>query len=99
MKEITKERLKELEKAEAKLLALENGGVDNWVYYDECLTEYNKDQELESDLDELMEEVEVAIFEGAYEPSERGAGFAATEDSREDAKDIILAFMKKQKEL
>ena len=90
---ISKERLKELERMESKLNALESGGVDNWDFYDECLTEYNKEQEMESELDDLMEDVEVAIFEGAYEPSERGAGFAATQEGRDEARDIILRFI------
>lgn len=37
-------RLKELEKAEQKLLALEAGGVDNWEWYDEAMTPVLKSQ-------------------------------------------------------
>lgn len=39
MEEITAERLKTLERAEAKLQALEAGGVDNWEWYGESLKE------------------------------------------------------------
>lgn len=39
MVEITEERLKELEDAEAKLLALEAAGVDNWEGYDFAMEE------------------------------------------------------------
>jgi len=35
--EITEERLKELERAEAVLEALQAGGVDNWEGYEEAL--------------------------------------------------------------
>lgn len=36
---ISEKRLKELERAAAKLQALENGGVDNWEWYSESLKE------------------------------------------------------------
>ena len=76
---ITKERLKELERKEAKLQALENGGVDNWSYYDEALTEYFEHEEKEEKLDKLMVDIEEAVNEGVYEPADRGAGFAIQE--------------------
>ncbi len=34
---ISAKRLKELERAQAKLQALENGGVDNWEWYHDAL--------------------------------------------------------------
>ena len=37
MVEISEERLKELEDAEAKLIALEAAGVDNWQGYDDAM--------------------------------------------------------------
>ena len=94
---ITKERLKQLEKAEAKLNALENGGVDNWNFYGEAMREYNEREEREEKLDALMVDIEEAMLEGVFEPSERGAGFSATEDAIENTKDIILKFVNEQK--
>lgn len=44
---ITKERLAQLEDAEAKLRALENGGVDNWQWYDQALEGYQKAKKTE----------------------------------------------------
>jgi len=44
---IEPKRLKELERAEAKLNALEAGGVDNWDNYDDSLEEYRAVNELE----------------------------------------------------
>ena len=44
---IEPKRLKELERAEAKLNALEAGGVDNWDNYDVSLEEYRAVNELE----------------------------------------------------
>lgn len=40
---IDEERLKELLKAELKLMALENGGVDNWSWYSDSLNDFLKD--------------------------------------------------------
>lgn len=37
---ITEERLKELLEAEASLLALECGGVDNWDWYSDSLEDH-----------------------------------------------------------
>lgn len=37
---INQKRLKELLAAEAKLYALENGGVDNWSWYSESINDY-----------------------------------------------------------
>lgn len=39
---ITQKRLDELEKAEAKLQALQNGGVDNWEWYDDSMDSYRE---------------------------------------------------------
>jgi len=46
MKLISKEELADLIRDSIKLSYLEAGGVDNWTWYDEALTEYN-----EADLD------------------------------------------------
>jgi len=40
---IDKTRLRGLLKAEAKLTALENGGVDNWVNYEDSLEDFDED--------------------------------------------------------
>jgi len=69
----SKQRLKELERAEAKLNALEAGGVDNWEWYGESLKEYNAENEIEEKRDELLDELETVFGGCAYEPSERGA--------------------------
>lgn len=89
MKNLTKERIRELELCEKKLLALENGGVDNWEFYDEALTEYNKEVEKEDKLLDLLQQIEATLFAHAYEPSEHGAGYCATEEDRDDALYIL----------
>jgi|SRR6478735_35505 len=94
---ISKKRLKELEKAEAKLNALENGGVDNWEWYDQAMTAYNDSVELEEKVEQLLEDIECTLLVGVYEPSERGAGFAASDDAREQTLEILMNFAKELK--
>ena len=90
--EITEKRLKELERAELKLTALENGGVDNWVYYEFALKEYSETIEKEEKHEALLEEIISILCDGAYEPSEIGAGFAFHDDACAD----VLKYLKKQ---
>ena len=42
---ISKDEHDQLLQRSRKLRALENGGVDNWEWYDEALTEYYDDEE------------------------------------------------------
>jgi hypothetical protein len=86
---ITKQRLKELERAEAKMAALEAGGVDNWEWYGESLSEYRKENEREELTDDLIEELSSAFGECAYEPSERGAGIAFNDEVHDSVKGIL----------
>ena len=86
---ISKQRIKELERKEAKLLALENGGVDNWGFYDEALEEYNNTIELDERTEQLLNEIETVLFSGAYEPSKRGAGWTTTTECSEQALIIL----------
>lgn len=43
MKLISKEELADLLRASSKLSCLEAGGVDNWIWYDEALSDYDSD--------------------------------------------------------
>lgn len=43
MKLISKEELADLLRASNKLSCLEAGGVDNWTWYDEALSDYDSD--------------------------------------------------------
>lgn len=52
--EIDKEEYLELLLAEAKLQALENGGVDSWEWYDEALQDFfDREDEIEKMVEEL----------------------------------------------
>lgn len=86
---ISAERLKKLERMEAKLNALEAGGVDNWEWYGESLKEYNLENEIEEKIYSLILDLEQAFGECAYEPSERGAGIAFNDDVASDVIKIL----------
>jgi hypothetical protein len=81
---ITKERLKELERAERKLNALENG--DSMEVFDRKIAQ-------EERIEALMEEIEESFFEGAHESSFNGVGIVPSNDARENACKIIVDFL------
>lgn len=87
--EITKNRLKELEKLEAKMIALEGAGVDNWEGYGIAMEKIEEQEEIDSKIDQAVTKALEVLQESAFEPSERGAGFAATEEAQEEVYDIL----------
>ena len=89
-----KKRIKQLLRAEAKLHALEARGVDNWDWYEESLKEYYNTVQLEEDVESLVEDLSVILLHGAHEPSERGAGYATTQECLDEAVGVILHFIK-----
>ena len=91
MVKIAKKRLKTLEMAEAKLNALEAGGVENWEFYGESLKEYYLANNLEEKRELLFNSLEIAFGECAYEPSERGSGIAFN-DVHDDILEIFNSF-------
>ena len=82
---ISADRLKELERKEAKLQALENGGVDNWQFIDEALKGYRETVERDETIEEIFNEIAEVLADGAHEPSERGAGFVFADESMSNA--------------
>lgn len=86
---ITPERIRELEKAEEKLTALENAGVDNWDGYGDALEAIRKREALDEEIDAALDEVMCELGGGAYEPSERGAGVAFHQGAELAARTIL----------
>ena len=89
MIQITEQEYKRMKRDEAKLNALENWGVDNWEWYWEAMKTYNLEVEYEEKMESIMQDIEVALMEWAYEPSERWAWYCAAEESRISAFDIL----------
>lgn len=63
MVEITEKRLKELERIESKLMALEAGGVDNWEGYCDSLSDWFKANEVEELVQDFISEFDANYFE------------------------------------
>jgi len=90
MSKITPERLKQLEDVEYKMQCLESGGVDSWEFYGEALKDYRKAKEREESFETILEDLMETLSTGAYEPSERGAGFSFREEQQIDAMSILV---------
>lgn len=75
--EINANYLAELEKANRKLKALEQGGVDNWEWYGESLKHFFKEEAQEEILDDAVNDILEFLCSEAdiYEPAGRGAGY------------------------
>ena len=86
---ITKARLLELERAAAKLNALEAGGVDNWEWYDEALKDYRQTIELEEKYEDLLNDIAECLCEGIDQPAGSGCGFEFSSKVLDNALVII----------
>lgn len=87
---LSNSRIKELERAEIKLRALESGGVDNWEFYDVSLSGYYRQVTFEDDISDLVYELASIILAGVHEPSKRGAGYATTDDALKSAEECLM---------
>ena len=91
--EISKSRLRELQLIETKMQALESAGVDNWEGYELALQEIEEKEERDNKVSEAVEKAMEIIQESAFEPSERGAGWASTEDAEQEAFDLLISVL------
>ena len=82
---------KEIARRLSKLDALEAGGVDNWEWYGASLEQWFKENQHEENCQQVFDELCSLLCEGAYEPSERGAGIAFNDKSME----VAFEFLKK----
>lgn len=80
-----------------KLTALENGGVDNWEWYEESLKEYQQEKEREEKRKKIRDNISdewsdilMYLAEGVYEPSLGGAGFDFRDESIKKAEEVFI---------
>jgi hypothetical protein len=106
MGNISEQRLRQLERAERKLNALESGGVDNWEWYSESLKDYFKEEELAELLDDSTQQLEEDLFSepdfwNVEIPSVREAGYSVylTEDGQKFLRQYLESFKSKIDEL
>lgn len=88
---------KDIERKLAKLAALEDGGVDNWDFYDESLKEYRATIERDEMAESLVDEICEALCEAVEEPAGRGCGYGFRGAGIETAVQIVLAKVKEFK--
>lgn len=99
---ISSRRLKELERAYAKLSALEAGGVDNWEWYSESLKDFYKEEQVEEIVDQYLDAIlETCSLEGDVEyPAGRECGHSILLGPAEDGvRDLLFKFIKEINEL
>lgn len=92
--QIDKSELDKLRDAQAKLEALEAGGVDNWEWYDESLKAYHAKKKLEEEISELVHDICVAACENGEEPAGRGCGFGIRMSGQIEIERLIKEFLK-----
>jgi len=97
--EITYEELNEMRKAQAKLQALENGGVDNWEGYDFALEELRKVEAFDEEVEALVQEIMAELGSNSYEPSKRGGGIAFYDGAAMECENLVRKFAEKIKKL
>lgn len=88
--QIEQSRLDELLDIEARLDALEAGGVDNWDGYDFALEEYRKVKRQDEEYELLVDDIIEAIGEYVEEPAGHGCGYGV----RVEGANAVMAILK-----
>lgn len=100
---IDEKRLKQLERAYGKLQALEAGGVDNWEWYSESLRDWNKENELEELIENMVNDFDDIMVDGVdYEfPAGRDAGISLRINNLGESlfKEMLNRFIKSYKDI
>ena len=94
MIKMSQERIDELLDIEARMNALEVGGVHKWEWYSESLEPYFKEKEQLEKIRESFDEIMEILSASAYEVSERGAGVAFAEEAKKEAFDELSKLVK-----
>lgn len=89
---LTAERIRELEKAERKLEALENGGVDNWEGYDFAMEAIRKEEEYDEFMEQIVSDIADAIGECIEEPAGQGCGYGIREQGYANIENILRKY-------
>ena len=99
MVNITEQRLAQLEDIEAKMNALERGGVDNWEWYSEALKDYNAKKQEEESFNNLVDEICESLITEIEEPAGSGSGYGIRKEGLAAIKKIIKRFIAEQQNL
>jgi len=86
---LSNDRVEELLDMEAKLEALESGGVANWDGYFIALIEYNKAAAAKKRIEIIFDAMLAIIVDGIEEPEGVGAGCGISPDARIEALNLL----------
>lgn len=92
---LTQERYDELIKADRKLRALENGGVDNWEWYDSAMKEVHKEDAEDDFVEKLVSDILEAASNHIEEPAGRGCGYGIRQEGYTAAEKVLRAAINK----
>tara|TARA_R110000850_G_scaffold146908_2_gene269111 strand:+ start:199 stop:531 length:333 start_codon:yes stop_codon:yes gene_type:complete len=102
---ITKAEYDKMNRELSKLSALEAGGVDNWEWFDESLTEWRKENEFDEMMESLLEDFVELVDELSIEAEvdypagmEAGSNVHVPRDD-EQARAFIMRVIEKHKEM
>lgn len=88
---------REIEKRLAKLDALENGGVDNWEFYSEALSDYFSIYERVEKIERFVDEILEICSKNCEEPAGRGAGYGIRVEAQHEVLRLALDKIKELK--
>ena len=89
--------LEALREAKEKLEALQQAGVESWAEYDKAMGPIREARKERTDAENLMEEIEVQIFENPDYPAGPDAGIGVSDSDREKCVSLIIDYTRKQK--
>lgn len=89
MPEISAKRLAELEETQAKMDALEAGGVDNWENYGDALKDFWAERNRREIIETAIGEIIQALCEGVEEPAGRGCGYGVSDEATANAERLL----------
>lgn len=96
---LKKSEYEKMQRELSKLYALEAGGVDNWEFYSESLTEWHKEIEVDELLDAVIDSINDIVCDAEVDqPAGHGCGYSIT-FNEDIMKKAILNHMEEYKEI
>jgi hypothetical protein len=94
---MSSKRIQELLSAERKLNALEVGGVDTWVRYDEALDEIRKEDALEGVVDMYVQNILELAAQAEVSAEDSRSGLYIVNIDEDETRATLQAFLQEYK--
>ena len=96
---ISASEYKKMQRDIAKLNALERGGVDNWEWFSESLSDWHKENAVDEFFDDAAVELHEYLIDAEVDqPAGQGCGYSITLSDKR-CRDFFEWFIKKYKEV